>query len=367
MAIYFLIFFFFIFFCFISLYLKLSTYYSYLFFIILVIFGSIRFEIGMDYNSYTELFNEIIPNFDLSLRVTDTFSEPGYVFLIKILKLLGFGNIGLFAIHIIASLFFVNKAILRYSKNIFISWLTFFGVYYVNLLFNGIRQGLLISILLYYIPILFEKKKYNFFKIIFLTFILTFFVHKTALIIPILYLLTIVKLNTSKKILFVCISCIWAYGGLGDIIIQLTHLDFVKNSSLLSVLDVYSITENNENSINFFSISMMHRLLFLFLGIYFTQYINNNLQLRILNLYYWGVIIYILLVPLGYMIATRISMNFKIFDIITLSYFIFYFKEKEFKFSYLILISIWSVSVMLTNFYMPGNYEFYIPFKTIFR
>lgn len=366
MAIYFFIYFFILFFCFLSLFIKLSNYHSYIFCLILLIFGSIRFEIGMDYNSYTELFNEIIPDFDLSLRITDTFSEPGYVFFIKLFKLVGFGNIGLFAIHIIVSLFFVNKAILKYSKNIYLSWLTFFGVYYINLLFNGIRQGLLISILLYYIPILFEKKKYNFYKILWLTFLLTFFVHKTALVVPILYLLTLIELSTNKKILFIFLSCIWAYGGIGDSIVQLTHLDFVKNSSLLSVLDVYSVSENNENSINFFSISMMHRLIFLFLGIYFTRFISNSIHLRILNLYYWGVIIYILLVPLGYMIATRISMNFKIFDIITLSYFIYYFKEKEFKISYLILIAIWSISVMLTNFYMPGNYEYYIPFKTIF-
>ena len=148
MAIYFIIFLFILSFCFLSLYIKLSNYYSYLFFLLLMFFGSVRFEIGMDYNSYTELFNEIVPDFDLSLRVTDTFSEPGYVFFIKLLKFIGFGNIGLFALHIIVSLFFVNKAILKYSKNIYLSWLTFFGVYYINLLFNGIRQGLLISILL---------------------------------------------------------------------------------------------------------------------------------------------------------------------------------------------------------------------------
>ena len=366
MEIYFIIFSIFLLFSLLSLNIKLPNYYSYLFFFILLFFGSIRFEIGMDYNSYSELFNEILPNFELSLRVTDTFSEPGYVFLIKIFKYVGFNNIALFALHILISLFFVHKAIVKYSKNIFLSWLIFFGVYYINLLFNGIRQGLLISILLYYIPILFKKGKYNFYKILFLTFILTFFVHKTALVIPILYFLTLFNINQNIKILLVIISCIWAYGGIGDSIIQLTHLDFVKNSSLLSVLDVYSVSENNENSIKFLSISMMHRLFFLLLGIYFTKFINDPVHLRILNLYFWGVILYIILVPLGYMIATRISMNFKIFDIITLSYFLFYLKEKEFKYSYVILIAIWSVSVMLTNFYIPGNYEFYVPFKTIF-
>lgn len=366
MLIYFILFFLFFSFSYISIQLNLTKAYSYLFFLILLVFGSIRFEIGMDYLSYTELFNEIIPDFDLGLRITDTFSEPGYVYFIKLLKYIGFGNIGIFALHIIISLIFINKAILKYSKNIFISWLIFFGVYYINLLFNGIRQGLLISILLYYIPNLFQRGRINFTKVILLTFILTFFVHKTALSIPVLYILSLFYPTNNKKIILLLISYIWAFGGIGDSIVQLTHLDFVKNSSLLSVLDIYSVSENNENTIKIFSISMMHRLVFLLIGIYFTKYIKNELHLRILNLYFWGVIIYILLVPLGYMIATRISMNFKIFDIITLSYFLYYLKEKELKISYLFFISIWSISVMLTNFYIPGNYEYYIPYKTIF-
>jgi hypothetical protein len=366
MIIYFIIFFLFLFSTLLNLSIKVSYIYSYLFFLILFIFGSIRYEIGMDYISYSELFNEIIPNFEFNLRITDTFSEPGYVFIIKILKYFGFNNVGLFAIHIFISLYFVNKAILKYSKNLFLSWLIFFGVYYINLLFNGIRQGLMISILLYFVPIIFERGKKNISKVILLTFILTFFIHKTALVLPILYLLSYLNFNTNKKIYIVILSCIWAYSGIGDSIVQLTHLDFVKNSSLLSVLDVYSVSENTENTIGFFSISMLHRLVFLFLGLYFAKYLSNPIHLRILNLYFWGVILYILLVPLGYMIATRLSMNFKIFDIITLSYFIYYLKENEFKFSYVIFIATWSLSVMLTNFYLPGNYEFYIPFKTIF-
>ena len=80
----------------------------------LFIFGAMRYKIGMDYMSYEEIFTSI-DNTPMSFtRSLDFFIEPGYAIIISYLKYIGFESIGLFAIHILLSLYFCHKAILKY-------------------------------------------------------------------------------------------------------------------------------------------------------------------------------------------------------------------------------------------------------------
>ncbi|MEO6176096.1 MAG: EpsG family protein [Flavobacterium circumlabens] len=367
MAIYNVIFLLILLISFVSVFVKINKYYSVFIFFILLLFGVLRYKIGMDYDSYEEIFDSIKSE-PLSLSdVSDIYIEPGYGIAISYLKFIGFGNIGLFAVHMILSLYFIHKAIIKYSYNPFISWLIFYGVYYANLFFNGIRQGLFIAIILYILPIFLRREKFAFLKVLISSVLLAFFLHKTALILPVMYLLCIRDPSLKNKYIILFVSMIWAFTGIGNILIQVGGLSFIKDAGYLGVVDFYSQNEAFGAEIKLLSVSVLHRLLILLLALYFSKFEPSNLIFKkMVNIYFWGIVIYFFLTPLGYMLATRVGMNLKVFDVLLIPYFLIFLKEYKFKVSGLVLVSLWSFSVMLTNFYLPGNYPYYIPYRTIF-
>lgn len=351
-----------------SIFVKINKYYSIYILLALVIFGAVRYEIGMDYKSYEEIFETIGSTPRFFGNLDGIFVEPGYAIIISWLQYLGVGSIGLFAIHMVLSCTVTYLAILKYSKNVFISWLIMFGVYYANLFFNGIRQGLFIAIVLYILPDLLNKGYKGFIKMLLWSVFLSIFLHKTALILPVIYVICLIDFSLTKKMILLGFSMVWAFAGIGNIMVQVAGLSFFKESAFLSVIDVYTQNDTFSAEIKFFSISVMHRLVILFLALYFAQKKSASpLFKQLSNIYFWGIVLYFVIAPLGYLLATRVSMNLKIFDVVILTYFIPFLYERVFKVVGVILIAIWSFSVMLTNFYIPGNYVFYVPYRSIFN
>lgn len=349
-----------------SIQLKISRIFSFFILLFLILFGSIRYNIGMDYESYTTIF-DTIGNSPLTFsESTNFYVEPGYALLISNLKYIGFSNIHLFSLHILLSIYFVDKGLKKYSPNVFSSWLLIFGVYYVNLFFNGIRQGLYIAILFSILPDLINGGKQNILKMFVLTLLLTFFLHKTALITPIVYIICLYKPHIKKKYFILFLALIWAFSGVGNIILRLGGLTVFQESAYLGVLDMYANHESFGAEIKFLSISVFHRLAILLLALQFSDNRDNKMD-KIINIYFWSVIIYFFFVPFGYIVATRLGMNLKIFDSILLPYIIVVLKDIYLKYIWYLVISIWSMAMMLTNFYIPGNYEYYIPYRTIFN
>lgn len=368
MTIYFIIFFFLFIVGLISLSIRIDKSISFLILLILIVFGSIRYNIGMDYESYSKIFDSFgnLPlTYQESLRF---YIEPGYAIIISNLKYFGLTNDLLFALHIFLSLFFVYKGIKKYSLNQYVSWIILFGAYYANLFFNGIRQGLFIAILLSILPDLIQKRKNSFIKVVFLTITLSFFLHKTAIILPLVYLLCRINYDVKTKYFVLFFAVLWAFSGIGNVVIQIGGISFLKESAYLSVVDFYTNNETFGAEIKFLSISVFHRLAILIFALYFLKNRKNNIMYDILtNIYFWSVIIYFILVPFGYIIATRVGMNIKVFDLLLLPYILSFVKDKTLNFSLFLLISIWSIALMLTNFYIPGNYEYYVPYRTIFE
>lgn len=351
-----------------SVFVKINKYYSIYILLALMVFGAIRYEIGMDYKSYEEIFDTIgsTPRFFGSLD--GVFVEPGYAIVISWLKYLGVDNIGLFAIHMALSVVVTYLAIIKYSKNVYISWLIMFGVYYANLFFNGIRQGLFIAIVLYILPELLNRGLKGFLRVLIISVLLTIFLHKTAIILPVLYLVCLLDFSIQRKIIILTFSILWAFIGIGNIMVQVAGLSFFKDTAFLSVVDVYTQHETFSVEIKFFSISVMHRLAILALALYFAERKGAEpLFKQLANIYFWGIVFYFVLAPLGYLLTTRITMNLKIFDVIIIAYFIPFLQEKSFKVAGVFIIALWSFSVMLTNFYIPGNYKFYVPYRSIFN
>lgn len=321
----------------------------------------------MDYESYEEIFDSIA-NLPMSFNeVLLLHIEPGYGMIISVFKAVGFDKLLLFTFHMVLSLYFVSKAIMKYSSNVYISWVILYGVYYANLFFNGMRQGLFIAIIMYLLPMLLDKGKSGFFKILVISTFLAVSLHKTAIVLPFIFIICLFNPSYRNKHIILLLSLVWAFTGMGDILIQIGGLSFFKDSAYLGVVDFYSKSDAFGTEITFFSISVMHRLVILLLALYFSNFSSANpIFKKLTNIYFWGAIIYFLLVPLGYMMATRVSMNLKIFDVLLIPYFLIFLKERSYKVVGLVLISAWSFAVMLTNFYIPGNYEYYVPYRTIF-
>lgn len=351
----------------VSTFTKVNKYYSIIIFFILAAFGSLRYKIGMDYESYENIFNSISSNpVNIFNSNGDVYVEPGYALIISCLKNIGFNNIGIFALHIIVTLIFFHKAIIRYSINSFLSWNIFYGVYYANLLFNGMRQGLFIAIILFVFPRLLKKDIRSFIKMLLLSVFLAFFIHKTALMLPVFYCFCLFEPKIKYKIYLLLIMLIWAFSGMGKILVEVGGLAFFKDSAYLSVVDFYTQSEAFGKELKFFSITVLHRIIILVLALYFAQFKSSSTLFKQLsNIYFWGAIIYLFLTPMGYILATRVSMNLKIFEVTLLPFFIPFFKERYFKLLGFLIISLWSFAVMLTNFYLPGNYPYYIPYRTI--
>jgi hypothetical protein len=344
---------------------KVSKTINYYIVIVLCLFAALRYKIGMDYESYEELFNSA-GNIPLTInQALDMFIEPGYIIIISYIKYFGINNLGVFAIHAILSIYFLNKAILKYSNNIYISWLIIFGVYFVNLYFNGLRQGLFIAILFYYLPIFLARKGFkNFAHLLLLSLFLFFALHKTAILFPVIYIISLFNPLIKTKIYIFFAFLIWAFSGVGEILIS--GIPYIKDIAYLGIIDFYTNHENFSASVNLLSITVLHRLVILIAALYLSEFKGAGLLFKkLINIYFWGIIIYLFCIPLGYMLATRINMNFKIFDVILISYFVLFFKTKTDKLLFLSIIIIWSLFSMLTNFYMPGNYDYYLPYRTI--
>lgn len=214
--------------------------------------------------------------------------------MISCLKYIGFEKIGIFAIHMLLSMYFTNKAILKYSNNVFVSWLILFGVYYANLFFNGIRQGLFIAIILYFLPKLLIKNKKNFFVILLMSLFLGFTLHKTAMILPFIYLICLSNPSHKNKYIILLFSLVWAFTGLGNILVQVGGLSFFKDTAYLSMVDFYSQSEAFGTEITFLSISVLHRLFILLLALYFSNFDSANPLFKKLTNIYFGELLFIL-------------------------------------------------------------------------
>lgn len=130
--------------------------------------------------------------------------EPGYVFFMKIIDLLGFDYLGFQIITSAIIMFSVGRFISKYSNNIafsfyiFVTTRMFFGT------MNIVRQYLAIAILLFSVEYI---KKRNFIKFSILVLIAYCF-HSTAIVFLIMYPIANIKFDAKKTVVFLGIGMV---------------------------------------------------------------------------------------------------------------------------------------------------------------
>lgn len=168
-------------------------------YIFLLLLSGLRYNVGMDYGSYKDIYLNVSEN-------TDLVNEPGFILIIKLLRFLHIP----YEVFIFITASFITslafKYIIKYSSLVFVSLLIFFsiGQFYFNT-FNAIRQCMAIYSFLYSIYLIKEK---NFTKYALIIVFSAIFFHLTAiLLLPLYYILDryispYVKLATIALILF---------------------------------------------------------------------------------------------------------------------------------------------------------------------
>lgn len=150
-------------------------------YIFLLLLSGLRYNVGMDYGSYKDIYLNVSEN-------TDLVNEPGFILIIKLLRFLHIP----YEVFIFITASFITslafKYIIKYSSLVFVSLLIFFsiGQFYFNT-FNAIRQCMAIYSFLYSIYLIKEK---NFTKYALIIVFSAIFFHLTAiLLLPLYYIL----------------------------------------------------------------------------------------------------------------------------------------------------------------------------------
>lgn len=147
-------------------------------FLILFLFSGLRYDVGVDYLSYLELFND-------SSVLNENIKEPGFAGLFYIFKRIG---VSFFVVNILLSfviIFFAFKYIRKYSPLIFLSLLIFYstGQYYFNT-FNAVRQAIAIYVFWCSLDLIKNKKVVAYF---FCILFISLFFHMSAILLFPLY------------------------------------------------------------------------------------------------------------------------------------------------------------------------------------
>ncbi len=179
------------------LYEKSLDYKRYIFyffaFFIPFIFIAIRLNMGTDYSSYVDIFNEISNGKDLRI-------EYGYTLLNKLVQIVGLNVQWVFAIMGFFTIYYSYRSL---PKDAFtIGVFLFITIYYFQGSYNQIRQGLAVAIMSYAFKYIYEK---NILKYILYSVVSSLFHFPTAMILFFIYFIGNIRLNRFVMIAIVVV------------------------------------------------------------------------------------------------------------------------------------------------------------------
>lgn len=317
-----------------------------LFIFIFTYWAGIRYGIGTDYYNYLNIFQGINSFSDYN------YLEPGFRFIVTIVKKLGFSEFSLFFVFAFILLCFMLVGIKKNSKYPVFSIFIFMTVFYIGYVFNGLRQGIAMSLLVFVLKDI-ELKN---FKKVFVYTILGMTIHYSAVFIIIGYFFNKIIIKKMHYILMtiifmfiVVINDFWS-----DIIIHLMP------EYIALKINLYSY--NYESEIDLLGI--MQRLMIIFPFILYFNFLkrdNDSFEV-IFKLYYLGFIFYSIF-SFQEVFATRINMYFRILEIILFPYLLTLRINRFEKLFLFLFIIIWATTLYITDLSQPLNY----PFRTLFE
>lgn len=320
----------FLLFCILQLVYKLRFPKMSLFFMgILIFFSGVRVNTGVDYKSYLDMWN-YISSIDRISSFYLAAVEPGFVFLISLIKLFTNKFIYFYLITSLLAILPIFPTLLRLDiKYKIISFFIYFLVFYITYPFNAIRQGIAMGIFIFSLPYIINK---NYIWVSFLT-IIAGLIHTTGLFIIVAYLIAYFKINVKY---FFIIGTIISF-----IFWKIDFLNYIL-FNYLNVSKVYIDLFTETTSM----FQIITRIILVIILFYFGSKINNPIYGKTFTIYLLGFFIYISLLEHN-LLATRFNMFFRILEIILVPMIIE--KTKNFP----------TRLVLFFTFLIPFTYSFY--------
>lgn len=297
-------------------------------FIFIGIVSGIRYDVGVDYHNYVEIY-------DLIINGVYQYTEIGYNSLVLFIHLLNGNQQLVFFITALLTNVFIGLFILYFSNAVILSSILYYTFSFFYLLsFNAVRQYLAISIFGLSLIYLSKDKRL---KSILILLLASLFHKSVIFLIPILFILKR-DINFKKYILLYIIFIVSLF--FVDDLIVYTGYDYLltyKNQDINSFVYLFIIVNFliliNKNKIKkkfpkngFIFINLAYFSTMTISGIFFTDRISNTVFFR---MNYYFLITYLILV--GYIKKIIKNKYAKILYFLLVFYFlIFYFTKTVF-------------------------------------
>jgi hypothetical protein len=310
------------------------------------VLAGIRFGVGRDFFNYMRIFRGIETASDYEHL------EFGFRFLVSIFKAVGFSEQWLFFIFAFIAFAFLVKGILSLSKRPLLSVFIYWCVFYIGYVFNGLRQGIAMSIFIFLLK---DIEQRNFRKILLFS-VLAAAIHFSGIFIIVAYFAYNIKLSRKTYLALTFLMFL--------VLITNNYWMNTLISTLPSFLSskVVRYQTRFETGLTLFNVLQRIALLSIFLT-YYNDIVKKFKEFKgFFSIYYCGFIFYSIF-SFQAMFATRINMFFRILEIVLIPYLIELKINRHQKLIILISIIIWSTLIYLSEFNNPSNY----PFRTIFK
>lgn len=278
--------------------------------LILILFSSLRYEVGTDFKNYTDIYTHSPKISEISfLDIFTSFYEPLFFLSNAILKEINLSNEIFFTYYASITFIVLNIGLNKLKNtdlnfNINISYIIYFLVFLTSYAFNGMRQAIAMSFFILSIPFIINNR---FFIVTAISLIAASF-HTTGLLIIICYILKYVFKKIKTPFLINLIIIVSAS-------IILNEINFSQNIFLKifpNQKEVYSEIFNEPIGLE--SIALRGLLLLIIISPFFLGKISDSHKLLI-YVYTVGFSFYIAMSDLG-MLTTRFNMFFRTLEII---------------------------------------------------
>lgn len=327
-------------------------------FVIITLLACFRYGVGQDYFSYMYIYN-IVPNLNNpNFKTFEIHGEYGYKFIQGLFKMYNINYSVFIFIFAIITMYLFYFYIKRNSNSYMVSLLIFYSMYYFTFINSGIRQGLTIGLFLtILLPIL---KKRHYLK--YIMFTLLFSLMHTSIIVVLI--LPLIYFNFSKKSFLVIVICA-------------AMISFINIGILLKPFGSIYISYQSYIGAKINILGLMSRITIFGIVMILYKSVGNKINLEIKDImkyYIVGFIIYIAFVR-NDLIAARLNVYFKCFEIILIPNLlkVLINKQRKILISYIICIVMmvmWvkeiNAALNQGNYFIRNNVLKY-PYVTIFN
>ena len=331
--------------------LKSFIYFDFVFF--LIIFCGTRLKIGIDYNTYQDMFSKV------KMGMTNFFVEPTFILIANVFKTFNW----VLLVYAILSIGLKSVYIKRSSRYIWVSLFLYYSIYFLRLDMGLIRQSVAIGLAL--LGIFYLGQPRNNKKISICLVMAACLFHYSAIVVLVTFFLY------KRKIKF----SIMVYSAIAAFVMSFTNFWYYIIKIIFSIFSFLPISKyeaymyNTSYIYNHFSFGDLRHLIVLFVLIYLvSKFANTKENMLLLKLYYVGTMIFYLFKSFN-TLSDRGSVYFTIVEIILLASLLDAFKDVISKNIYMFMVGGYSLYYLCSyvNFTTTSwMNEVYCPYSSWF-